>query len=236
MASRTTPIEPIKHAAIAERRWFQHVLLGPDAVECDGNAIPGEGSFVVAEGGNAGRRDRRIRAHQRAGRPALATMWFLVEAGRFWFSSPGTIEGRPSPFLDAARDGRDVAAMVATFDPPHDVRQVRASGPARLETRDVARVHRIYERTFHSATACLPGCPLARRDNPPGGRRDAARSHTDATAALDPATSKTCLSGEDVLAFLSCGPRCSRRPVAWLPEVSAAPCRPIAARPRRAPH
>jgi hypothetical protein len=32
------------------------------------------------------------------------------------------------------------------------------------------------------------------------------------------AISETCPSGEDILFFLSCGPRCSRLPVAWVPE------------------
>ncbi|MEU3624737.1 hypothetical protein [Amycolatopsis coloradensis] len=43
------------------------------------------------------------------------------------------------PFLDAARDNREVAVMVATVNPPDDVRQVRMTGPAKLETKDVAR-------------------------------------------------------------------------------------------------
>jgi hypothetical protein len=60
----------------------------------------------------------------RSGRPALATMWFLV----------------------AAREEREVAVLVSTFDPPTDVRQFRAVGPSRLEKRDVTRVRRIYER------------------------------------------------------------------------------------------
>ncbi|WP_163569615.1 DinB family protein [Fodinicola feengrottensis] len=51
VTSLTTPIGLIKHAAVAaERRWFQCILLGLDASECDGNAIPGDGSFVVTEG------------------------------------------------------------------------------------------------------------------------------------------------------------------------------------------
>ena len=36
--------------------------------------------------------------------------------------------------------------MVATFNPPTDVRQVRMTGPARLEERDDARVRRLYLR------------------------------------------------------------------------------------------
>lgn len=79
------------------------------------------------------------------GNPALAMMWFLVEDGRFWFHSPGE-RTRPVPFLQAARAGRDVAVMVATFNPPDDVRQVRTVGPARLEERDVCLIRRLYQR------------------------------------------------------------------------------------------
>lgn len=49
VASLTTPIGLIKHAATAERRWFQRVLLGLDESECDGYATPGDGSFVVVD-------------------------------------------------------------------------------------------------------------------------------------------------------------------------------------------
>jgi hypothetical protein len=80
------------------------------------------------------------------GRPALAMMWFLLEDGRLWFNSPEAQQDQPAPFLRAAREAHDVAVMVATFDPPDDVRQFRAVGPARLEERDVSRVRRIYER------------------------------------------------------------------------------------------
>ncbi|OXM56453.1 hypothetical protein CFP71_12900 [Amycolatopsis thailandensis] len=79
------------------------------------------------------------------GNPALAMMWFVAEEGRLWFHTP-VAGDRPSPFLAAARANREVAVMVATFDPPDDVRQVRMTGPARLETKDLARVRRIYER------------------------------------------------------------------------------------------
>lgn len=50
VASLTTPIGLIKHAAAAERIWFQRLLLGLDESECDGYAIRDEGTFVVAEG------------------------------------------------------------------------------------------------------------------------------------------------------------------------------------------
>lgn len=64
------------------------------------------------------------------GNPALAMMWFVAEEGRLWFHTPVS-DGRPSPFLAAARDNREVAVMIATFDPPDDVRQVRTTGPRR---------------------------------------------------------------------------------------------------------
>ncbi|MFI6026444.1 pyridoxamine 5'-phosphate oxidase family protein [Amycolatopsis magusensis] len=79
----------------------------------------------------------------RGGGPALATMWFLAEDGRFWFNSP---HDQPSPFLAAARAGREVAVLVSTFDPPHDVRQLRATGPARIEETDEGRLRRLYTR------------------------------------------------------------------------------------------
>jgi len=50
VASRTTPIGLIKHAATAERIWFQRTLLGLDESACDGPATGGDGSFVVADG------------------------------------------------------------------------------------------------------------------------------------------------------------------------------------------
>jgi len=50
VASLTTPIGLIKHAAAAERIWFQRPLLGLDESACDGHAAGGDGSFVVADG------------------------------------------------------------------------------------------------------------------------------------------------------------------------------------------
>jgi Pyridoxamine 5'-phosphate oxidase len=79
------------------------------------------------------------------GRPALAMMWFLMEDHRLWFHTP-EVPGLPAPFIRAAREGAPVAVMVATFSPPTDVRQVRMTGPARLEERDDARVRRLYGR------------------------------------------------------------------------------------------
>lgn len=47
VASMTTPIGLLKHAAVAERIWFQHVLAGLPESECDGGTTPGDASFVV---------------------------------------------------------------------------------------------------------------------------------------------------------------------------------------------
>ena len=49
VVSLTTPIGLIKHAATAERIWFQSTLRGLNESECDGYAIADNGSFVVAD-------------------------------------------------------------------------------------------------------------------------------------------------------------------------------------------
>ncbi|WTW92579.1 DinB family protein [Streptomycetaceae bacterium NBC_01309] len=46
--SMTTSIGLVKHAAFAERKWFQNILGGLPAAECDG-AMVGEESFVVGD-------------------------------------------------------------------------------------------------------------------------------------------------------------------------------------------
>ncbi|MFB7633925.1 DinB family protein [Streptomyces sp. NPDC056149] len=46
--SMTTSIGLLKHAAFAERNWFQRVLAGLPDAECDG-AMVGEDSFVVGD-------------------------------------------------------------------------------------------------------------------------------------------------------------------------------------------
>ncbi|MET9296845.1 DinB family protein [Streptomyces sp. NPDC003077] len=46
--SMTTPIGLVKHAAFAERKWFQHILGGVPEAECDG-AMVGEDSFLVGD-------------------------------------------------------------------------------------------------------------------------------------------------------------------------------------------
>ncbi|MBB5936514.1 DinB family protein [Streptomyces zagrosensis] len=48
VVSRTTSIGLVKHAAFAERKWFQHILGGLPESECDG-AMVGEASFEVSD-------------------------------------------------------------------------------------------------------------------------------------------------------------------------------------------
>ncbi|MER6988923.1 DinB family protein [Saccharopolyspora hirsuta] len=72
VTSPTTPIGLLKHAAVAERIWFQHVLGGLPKHECDGGTTAGDTSFVVvddetvpdviAEFERASERSRRIAA------------------------------------------------------------------------------------------------------------------------------------------------------------------------------
>lgn len=47
--SLTTPISLIKHAAAAERIWFQRFWAGLDESECDGYSRRDEGTFTVAD-------------------------------------------------------------------------------------------------------------------------------------------------------------------------------------------
>lgn len=49
VVSLTTPISLIKHAAAAERIWFQRFWAGLEESECDGYSERDEGTFVVAE-------------------------------------------------------------------------------------------------------------------------------------------------------------------------------------------
>jgi uncharacterized damage-inducible protein DinB len=49
VASLTTPISLIKHAAAAERIWFQRFWAGLDVSECDGYSRRDEGTFAVAD-------------------------------------------------------------------------------------------------------------------------------------------------------------------------------------------
>jgi hypothetical protein len=47
--SLTTPVGLLKHAAVAQRIWFQHVLGGVPKSECDGGTTAGDPSFVVGD-------------------------------------------------------------------------------------------------------------------------------------------------------------------------------------------
>ncbi len=68
--SLTTPISLIKHAAAAERIWFQRFWAGLSESECDGHSHRDEGTFdvaddealadIIAEFERASRRSREI--------------------------------------------------------------------------------------------------------------------------------------------------------------------------------
>ncbi|MEV0675218.1 DinB family protein [Actinosynnema sp. NPDC050436] len=72
VASLTTPISLLKHAAAAERIWFQRFWAGLDESACDGYSKRDEGTFsvdddetladVIAEFERASRRSREIAA------------------------------------------------------------------------------------------------------------------------------------------------------------------------------
>lgn len=49
VASLTTPISLLKHAAAAERIWFQCFWAGLDETECDGYSRRDEGTFTVTD-------------------------------------------------------------------------------------------------------------------------------------------------------------------------------------------
>ncbi|MBN9636821.1 MAG: DUF664 domain-containing protein, partial [Actinobacteria bacterium] len=47
VASMTTPIGLLKHAAVAEQIWFQHILGAVPESECGGGTTAGDASFIV---------------------------------------------------------------------------------------------------------------------------------------------------------------------------------------------
>ncbi|MFE3196172.1 DinB family protein [Nocardia sp. NPDC059240] len=99
VASVTTPIGLVKHAATAQRIWFQQVLAGLTESECDGGTTPGDASFlvddtetvadVIAEFDRGSERARLIaadytldetRTHSRLGEVSLRFIYlFLIE-------------------------------------------------------------------------------------------------------------------------------------------------------------
>ena len=97
VVSLTTPIGLIKHAAAAERIWFQRTMLGLRESECDGYAAADEGTFIVgedetldgviAEFEGASARSREIAAgfelddtglHRTAGKVSLRFVYMLL--------------------------------------------------------------------------------------------------------------------------------------------------------------
>jgi hypothetical protein len=49
VSSLSTPISIVKHAAVAERRWFQWLVAGLSEAEIDGPSTPGDASFAVSD-------------------------------------------------------------------------------------------------------------------------------------------------------------------------------------------
>jgi hypothetical protein len=97
VASMTTPIGLLKHAAVAQRIWFQHILAALPKIECDGGTTSGDASFVVdenetvadviAEFERASERSRAIaadfdlddiRTHPRLGEVSLRFIYLFV--------------------------------------------------------------------------------------------------------------------------------------------------------------
>ncbi|MUL62997.1 mini-circle protein [Mycobacterium sp. CBMA 234] len=97
VASMTTPIGLLKHAAVAERIWFHHILGDVPESECDGGTTAGDASFVVddsetlvgviAEFERASERSREIaaefdldevRTHPRLGEVNLRFIFLLA--------------------------------------------------------------------------------------------------------------------------------------------------------------
>lgn len=52
VVSMTTPIGLLKHAAVAERIWFQHILGKVPKSACGGGTTAGETSFIVDDSEN----------------------------------------------------------------------------------------------------------------------------------------------------------------------------------------
>lgn len=83
----------------------------------------------------------QVAAVSAKGAPLLGSLWYLFDAGRFWFSSMSD-----SPLPMAAMREAEVAVIVDDFRPLASIRQVRIRGAAQLEDHDVARIRRIYTR------------------------------------------------------------------------------------------
>ncbi len=137
VASLTTPIGLIKHAATAERIWFQRTLLGLDESECDGHATGGNGSFVVinsetladviAEFERASERSRVIAAdfdlddtktHPRAGDVSLRFIYLLLIEDFARHAGHGDILREQIAASLAASARSTTRPRPATYSPP----------------------------------------------------------------------------------------------------------------------
>ncbi len=137
VASLTTPIGLIKHAAAAERIWFQRTLLGLDESECDGHATGGDGSFVVTDGETladviaefecASERSRAIAAdfdlddnktHPRAGDVNLRFIYLLLIEDFARHAGHGDILREQIIASPATPARSTIRPRLATYSPP----------------------------------------------------------------------------------------------------------------------
>lgn len=103
----------------------------------------------------------QVAAVSASGTPQLGSLWYLFDAGRFWFSSHPT-----SPFVTAAAAAAQVAVIVDQFDPPERIRQVRIRGSARTDPHDPAVVQAIYARYLGAELAIWPDFFRSRAKDP----------------------------------------------------------------------
>lgn len=151
VASLTTPIGLIKHAAAAERIWFQRTLLGLDESKCDGHATGGDGSFVVTDGETladviaefecASERSRAIAAdfdlddtktHPRAGDVNLRFIYLLLIEDFARHAGHGDILREQIIASPATPARSTIRPRPATYSPPwgHDRPAAAATQPA----------------------------------------------------------------------------------------------------------
>lgn len=104
------------------------------------------GAFLAETG-----RMAQVAAVSRRNVPLLASLWFLHEAGRLWFSS-----AVDSPFPLAATRVEQIAVIVDDFKPPDSIRQIRIRGAAQREDHDVAIIEKIYARYLGLDTDSWP--------------------------------------------------------------------------------
>ena len=103
----------------------------------------------------------QVAAVTRSGSPLLGSLWFVFDDGRFWFTNHPS-----SPFVAAVQRRVDLAVLIDQFDPPDRIRQIRVSGPGRIEAHDARRVRQIYERYLGRSDSEWPDFFRERVDDP----------------------------------------------------------------------